>query len=166
MKNQFIYSFFLIFAFVFPLFVLSASAQSLDESGNKNKEQLIDNMVDKIDDCFGLFGWRCKSQQDLITLSEAYNSNLVLFCRGTRSVDALSTPTPCEAKEEATCANLEATLLMLLAVFDSVNIEWEKKLTIPDLSRWMHQLSQSVHDLKKECYDKPGALHGWEPVER
>ena len=31
--------FFLIFAFVFPLFVLSASAQSLDESGNKNKEQ-------------------------------------------------------------------------------------------------------------------------------
>ena len=39
-----------------------------------------------------------------------------------------------------------------------------KKLTIPDLSRWMHQLSQSVRDLK-ECYDQSGALHGWEPVE-
>ena len=68
-------------------------------------------MVDKIDDCFGLFGWRCKSRQDLITLSEAYDSNLVLFCRGTRSVDALSTPTPSDKK--ATCANLEATLMLV-----------------------------------------------------
>ena len=164
MKKQFIHSFFLICAFVFSFFVVSASAQSLDEAGGKTKEQLIDDVVKKVDDCFGFFGWRCQNKQELITLSQAYITNLKPFCSADSSTVNLLTP--CGSKQQATCANLSATLLMLVAVLGSAEIEYERKSTIRDLSRWMHQLSQSVRDLKKECYDQPGALYGWEPVER
>ena len=47
MKNQLLRSFFLICAFVFPLFVLSASAQPLDESGSKNKEERLNYLRDR-----------------------------------------------------------------------------------------------------------------------